>query len=137
MQDDQRPAITVSDQDLGFWSKVRSGQLVGEKCRECGKVRLFPALHCSACLSQKSDPLYLTGQGVIASACRFHRAYFKELTDAVPYTVILVRLQDGHLVYSNLVDEPDSPPVIGTKVQAVLRPYQETAGLVLFEPMLL
>jgi uncharacterized protein len=70
---------------------------------------------------------------VIETACRFHRAYFKELVAAVPYAVVLVHLKEGPMLYSNPVNEPDTLPTPGTPVLAVLKPFGDKGGLILFE----
>jgi uncharacterized protein len=133
MIEELRPTPPVQERDRAFWSCIRDGQLVGWKCRQCGEIRLLPANRCAACLSGEYESVTLSGEGVIETACRFHRAYFKELVAAVPYTVVLVRLKEGPMLYSNLVDEPGTLPTPGTPVMAVLKPFGDKGGLILFE----
>lgn len=135
MRDGLRPMPVVSEKDVAFWMHVRNGELKGQKCRSCGAVRLLPAKDCSACSSTGYDEIKLSGDGVVLGACRFHRSYFKELADALPYAVVLVQLQEGPLLYSNLVDEPEALPAPGARVSAVLKPLGKDAGLILFAPV--
>lgn len=128
-----RPMPAVRESESGFWRALREGTFVGQACRCCGRVRYPATLHCPGCRSTDAALRTLSGHGEIVSACRFHRAYFAEMADALPYTVILVRLAEGPLLYSNLIEEPSVLPVPGTPVRAVLDPLGDTAALVRFQ----
>lgn len=121
------------ESDADFWRALRDGVFVGQACRQCGTVRYPAALRCPACRSAEAELRRLSGRGEIISACRFHRPYFAELADALPYTVILVRLEEGPLLYSNLVEELEDLPAPNTPVRAVLDPLGDSAALVRFE----
>ncbi|MFX1764858.1 OB-fold domain-containing protein [Paraburkholderia sp. A1RI-2L] len=133
MNIEPRPMPPMRERDARFWRALRAGEFVGEACRQCGAVRYPTALRCPACRSAQAELRALSGRGEIVSACRFHRPYFAEFTDALPYTVIVVRLEEGPLLYANLVDEPDALPTPGERVRAVLDPLGEHAALVRFE----
>jgi uncharacterized protein len=133
MRIEPRPMPPVQEFEATFWLALRAGSFVGQVCRHCGSVR-YPAAHrCAACRSPEAELCELSGRGAIVSACRFHRPYFAELADALPYTVIVVRLEEGPLLYSNLVEEPTVLPAPGTPVRAVLDPLGDAAALVRFK----
>jgi uncharacterized OB-fold protein len=133
MNIEQRPMAPMQERDMPFWRALREGRLTGQVCCNCGQVRVPPTRDCPVCLSPQSTLKTLSGRGTIVSACRLHRPYFKELATALPYVVILVRLDEGPLLYSNLTEEPGSLPAPGTPVAAVLRPLGDTASVILFE----
>lgn len=133
MKDELRPALPVLERDAAYWAALRSGNLTGLICRQCGTVRMPTLRDCPECLSSDCETVLLSGRGTVISACRFHRAYFKQLADTLPYTVVLVRLEEGPLVYSNLVEEPEMLPEPGTFVFAVIRPFGDDAALLLFD----
>ena len=69
---------------------------------------------------QKKDKMLLGKQGIVESWTTIFVApgkFHKE----TPYTVVLVRLADGNLVYGQLVDFEDTDKRIGLPVKSVLR----------------
>lgn len=76
----------------------------------------------------------MSGRGVVVGCCQFHRAYFPSAPGLdVPYTVILVRLDEGPLLYSN----PGGPawlPNVGAQVAATFTEVAPGQALVHFNP---
>lgn len=60
----------------------------------------------------------MSGRGRVTGWCQFHRPYFPALDLALPYYVILVELDEGPQLYSNLTDAK-AVPQIGQRVEAV------------------
>ena len=80
-------------------------------------------------LSQDVEWRAVDGRGRIAGWCVFHRAYFAHLTP--PYSVILVKLDAGPSLYSNLSD-PDATPLVGAVVEPVFTLVAPGQALVRF-----
>ena len=75
-----------------------------------------------------------SGQGIVESFCRFHKAYWPGFKDELPYLVVQVRLDNGVRMYSNLVDMPDAQVRIGMTVEAVFEAVTPEVTLVRFRP---
>jgi uncharacterized OB-fold protein len=56
---------------------------------------------------------------VVWSFCVFHKVYFEGFAAEAPYAVVLVELDEGVRVYSNLIDMPLEAIRIGMRVHAV------------------
>jgi uncharacterized OB-fold protein len=95
---------------------LEAGRLDFQRCRACGNAWLPPRVQCPRCLKADYGWETSTGRGTIVSWVTFHRAYDPAFADLVPYDVILVALDDGPRLLSNLVS---GEPVASRPVTAV------------------
>jgi len=94
--------------------------LVGEVCPHC-EVKIFPPRDvCPDCGQEARQPYAFSGRGEVYSFApvREAPAGFEENT---PYTVALVRLEEGPMVTAQLTDLGEEPPRIGLPVEMVTR----------------
>jgi hypothetical protein len=113
-----------------FWrlNKAKYG-LVGAKCDGCGKLLFPPRTVCPGCGGSKLEPAALADSGQILTWTAIHAA--PEGFDA-PYTVALVRLEDGIVVPGQVVGDLTNLG-IGANVRAVFRRLNENKdGLLLY-----
>ncbi|MDO9435378.1 Zn-ribbon domain-containing OB-fold protein [Hydrogenophaga sp.] len=117
------------------WRGAADGQLLIQQCGHCEHLR-FPASEiCPHCQSDKADWIEVRPTGRIVSWCRFHRAYFPDIAEQLPYTVLLVELDDGLRMYANpAIDDRHTPPEIGARVRAAFVRLEDDLGIVHFEP---
>lgn len=76
--------------------------------------------------------MQVSGRGTVWSACEFHRLYFKGFASELPYAVILVQLEEGPLLYSNLLGLDFDDIRIGMAVEAVFETVTEAVTLLKF-----
>jgi uncharacterized OB-fold protein len=108
-----------------FWEGVRSHRLLVQRCRDCGRL-LFPARPiCAHCAGSALEWVPVSGRGTVISWVVTHQVFNKLFADAVPYTTVLVQLEEQPdlLMYGNLADEGAEagtgvrvPPGTGTRV---------------------
>ena len=113
-----------------FWrlNKAKYG-LVGAKCTSCGKLLFPPRTVCPGCGGSKFEPTALADSGQILTWTVIHAA--PEGFDA-PYTVALVRLEDGVVVPGQVVGDITNLG-IGATVRATFRRLNENKdGLLLY-----
>lgn len=95
-------------------------KLVGETCDNCG-VKLFPPRDvCLECEAPAQELYTFTGLGEIYSFTTVYDCPEGFETQA-PYTVALVKLDEGPLVTAQLTDIDKSSLQIGTPVEMVTR----------------
>ena len=99
--------------------KQRYG-LVGEVCPHC-EAKIFPPRDvCPEC-GQEAKTLYsFSGRGEVYSHTTIYSAP-EGFEDQAPYTVALVKLEEGPLVTAQLTDLGDRHVEIGTPVEMVTR----------------
>ena len=91
-----------------FWAAAKQGPLVLQHCPACGDRRFPPTPVCPQCLAGDQDWVEASGNGTLESWIDMHRAYWDGFKDALPYRVCLVRLEEGPVLVSNLLDSPDT-----------------------------
>lgn len=128
-----KPLPVLDDANAPFWVGARAGAVRLQRCNACGVHRFPAAQACSACRSTDSAWVDTSGRGVIDSYCVFHKGYFPGF--APPYNVVVVVLDEGVKLYSNLVGVEDDAIRIGTRVEAVFERATDDVTLVKFKPV--
>ncbi len=129
-----KPLPRIDDTNAPHWQGAKQGEVRVQKCLDCGTLRYPPARHCMNCLSEKVEWSKLSGKGEVWSFCTFHRQYFKGFEADMPYTVVLVKTDEGQLLYSNLVGIPRDQVRIGMRVHAVFDEVTPEVTLIKFAP---
>jgi uncharacterized protein len=91
-----------------FWAATKAGKFMLQFCKDCGDTRYLPGPICPKCLSSNQDWKQASGRGTLESWVDFHRAYWDGFKGDLPYRVCLVKLEEGPVVVSNLVDKTDN-----------------------------
>lgn len=95
-----RPRPVVNRDNAGFWEGVARGELLHQRCDDCGTPR-FPWLPgCNACGSPKWTPVASAGHGTVYSYVVMHHPPFPAFDP--PYAVALIELDEGVRIVSNL-----------------------------------
>jgi uncharacterized OB-fold protein len=94
--------------------------LVGEVCPNCDGKIFPPRDICPACGDQAKTLYTFSGRGEVYSFTTVYEppAGYEE---TAPYTLALVKLEEGPLVTAQLTDLGDHPVQIGTPVEMVTR----------------
>ena len=108
-------------------------RLVGEVCPKCG-AKLFPPRDiCPECSAPAKEPYAFSGRGEVYSFSTIYQppAGFENYA---PYTVALVRLEEGPLITAQLTDVDRDKIHIGMPVEMVTRKINESGedGVILY-----
>ncbi|MDQ1432152.1 MAG: hypothetical protein QOF40_2754 [Actinomycetota bacterium] len=104
--------------DAFFWAGAAEDRLLIQRCAECGVLRHPPAPMCGTCGSLEWDALEASGRG------RVHSWMFSlhpNRPDEPARVVILVQLDEGARLVSNLVDPPHGGPYDDLEVEVEFR----------------
>jgi uncharacterized OB-fold protein len=98
--------------------------LTGEVCSKCG-AKLFPPRDvCPECSQPAYEPFTFSGKGEVYSYSTIYQAP-EGYQEYVPYTVALVRLEEGPLVTAQLTDVDAQEVEIGMPVEMITRKMRE------------
>jgi uncharacterized OB-fold protein len=112
-----KPLPQISAAMAPFFEAARRKELVVQRCRGCGALR-FPARdRCSACLAREADWAPVSGRGKIFSLAVMHQVYHPGFASEVPYAVVLVELDEGPRLVSNVVGCPPGELRVGMPVE--------------------
>ncbi|MBC7075609.1 MAG: Zn-ribbon domain-containing OB-fold protein [Syntrophomonadaceae bacterium] len=104
---------------------LRENRLLGLKCDKCGSITCPPKMACQECGSLDLDKVELSGRGKVVSFTTHYIAPMGRENE-VPYTVVLVELEEGPWLLGNLIDlNPSkmSMDLLGKEVTASGRVY--------------
>lgn len=118
----------------GFWDACRRGELRLQRCRACGTWRHHPRPMCPACHSLDHEWALASGRGVVHTFTIVHRPTLPAFAERLPYNVVVVRLDEGPYMVSNLVDCPAEAIRIGLPVEVVFEPLTADITLPRFRP---
>ena len=103
----------MTDEDF-FWAGLDRGEILVQRCVDCGVIRHPPAPMCSKCNSLAWKPTALSGEGRIFSwIVSKHPSH----PDEAGRTVVLVAMDEGVRMVGNLVGSGGAG--IGAPVRAV------------------
>ncbi|NPV86895.1 MAG: Zn-ribbon domain-containing OB-fold protein [Anaerolineae bacterium] len=108
--------------------------LVGEICPHC-QVKIFPPRDvCPECGGEAKQPFSFSGKGTVFSFTTMYDAP-KGFEMNTPYTVALVKLEEGPVVTAQLTDLGEQPVEIGMPVEMVtrrIREDEEDKGIIVY-----
>jgi uncharacterized OB-fold protein len=107
-----------------FWEATAVGDLSVQRCEECGARRWPPRAACARCGSESASWVTVAGFGSVYSWIVVHRTTMESMRSRVPYTVLIIELDDEpHLRFvGGLVPEDAEANLrIGLRVKADLR----------------
>ena len=114
---------------------LKSGKILGSKCKKCGKL-MFPLKPiCTKCGSFDVEEFETTGKGTLRSFTVIYVAPEK-FKDKVPYVVVLVNLNEGGTIMGRLIGvDPNKPEDIKIGIRVRFEPLVENGEtIVAFEP---
>jgi uncharacterized OB-fold protein len=106
--------------DARFWDALRAGQPRIQRCTACGAFRHPPRPLCAQCGASESDWPVVAGTGEVWSYTIVHPPTLPVFADRVPYGAVVVRLDEGVFLVSNLVDCPVDEIEVGQRVELAL-----------------
>ncbi|MEZ5736401.1 MAG: OB-fold domain-containing protein [Novosphingobium sp.] len=109
------PALDLDNE--AFWTGGKNGELLINRCDDCGYYVHPPTGFCPSCESRDVRPQPVSGRGEIITMTVNYRAWFPDMP--VPYVVAMVAIeeqQDVRLI-TNIVDCDPLSVKIGDKVR--------------------
>lgn len=89
--------VAVTPESRAFWEGAAEGRLVLPRCRTCGRAHYHPRSFCPHCFSDQLESFDASGRGTIYTYSVMRRAN-------PPYAIAYVRLEEGPVMLSRIVD---------------------------------
>ena len=105
-RDDYPKPVPDADSEP-FWQFCRSQELRIQRCSQCGLHRYHPRPRCPNCRSSSFDWARCTGAGVVHSFTICHPPVLPAFSGRAPYNVVVVQLEEGPYMVSNLVGDDE------------------------------
>lgn len=113
-----------------FWQGLRDGKLLIQKCDDCGELRHPPQPMCEHCQSIRWSTIESKGKGTVYTYTVMHYPEIPPFD--YPNAIILVELEEGVRIVSQLIGTKPEDIAIGMPVAMKLTEVQEGMTLPLF-----
>jgi uncharacterized OB-fold protein len=128
-----RPAPVVTDDSQTFWEAASDHRLVAQRCSACGRFRHPPRPMCPECHSIDDDTVELSGTGTVYSYAILHHPQHPAFS--YPVVAVLVDLDEGVRIVSNLVGVGPGDVAIGMRVRVTFEATEHDMAVPVFEPI--
>jgi len=129
-----KPLPEITPAMRPFWDAAHRHELVVQRCESCGTHR-FPARDiCSRCLSRAAEWVRVSGRGSVFSWAVMHQVYHPGFASEVPYAVVVIALDEGARLVSNLIGCPPEEIRADLPVEVVFEDVTPEVTLPKFRP---
>ena len=124
----------ASDEAQPFWDATREQRFVLPWCTHCERALWYPRTTCPSCFGSSVEWRHGTGDGTVYAASVHHRPGPGRDADDGPYVVVLVELDAGVRMMSNVVGCPPDDVHAGMRVVVAWEPLSDGRHLPVFRP---
>ena len=130
-----KPLPTPYYEESEFWAGTKRHEFLLKKCHNCGIYVWFTDSMCNKCQSMEFDWVKSSGKGTVFTYNIAYRSFTEGFTeDDVPYINVLVDLEDGFRMCSNLCDCKLEDVKIGMPVEMFFDDVTPEVTLPKFRP---
>jgi uncharacterized OB-fold protein len=123
-----------NEDDARFWSALGDGELRIQRCGRCAAFRHPPRPVCAQCGARESEWVAVAGTGEVWSFTVIHPPTLPAFADRTPYAAVVVRLDEGVFLVSNLRACPLDDLAVGARVELAITEVENGLFLPLFQP---
>jgi len=124
----------ASDEAQPFWDATREQRFVLPWCTECERALWYPRTTCPTCFGSAIEWRDDTGDGTVYAASVHHRPGPGRDADDGPYAVVLIDLDAGVRMMSNVVGCLPDDVTAGMRVTVAWEPLLDGRQLPVFRP---
>lgn len=98
-----KPSVVRDANSAGFFDGTAQGKLMLQYCKNCRKYSFIDGKYCQHC---QAEVVWkeVSGNGTVHSWSVNHQILHPSFTDDVPYIIGLVKLAEGPIIRTRLVD---------------------------------
>jgi uncharacterized OB-fold protein/acyl dehydratase len=126
----QRPRPAISHDTRFFWDGIDLGELRIQKCGDCDALYHPPMVRCPGCGAYDLGYVIASGRGKVYSFVEIHHPQYPIFD--YPLIAVLVELEEGTRILSNLVGIDADDVEVGMPVELVIQATDPELNLPLF-----
>lgn len=126
---DDFPRPAPGDDDMPFWFWCRKHELRLQQCDDCGAFRYHPRPRCPECRSADATWTAVSGRGTVASFTICYPPVLPAFADRAPYNAVVIELDEGPFMVSNLVDIANDDIEVGARVEVTFADLDDETTL--------
>jgi uncharacterized OB-fold protein len=125
----------ASDEAAPFWDATREQRFVLPWCTECERAIWYPRTTCPSCFGSAIEWRDDTGEGTVYAVSVHYRPGPGRDPNDGPYAVVLVDLDAGVRMMSNVVGCPTEAVTTGMRVTVAWEPLSDGRHLPVFQSL--
>ena len=130
----KKPLPKVTKEDKPFWDACKQHKFMLPRCTKCGHMWFPPYGNCNKCLSFEREFVEVSGRGTVWGVIEMNQPYILAFQKDLPYVVVLIQLEEGPFMYSNIVGVPNDQVKVGMSVEVVFDDVTPEFTLPKFKP---
>lgn len=127
------PLPEIDEYTKEYWAGCKRHELLAQRCKDCSRLRFPPRPMCPDCSSWNAEWTKLSGKGRIFSWTVCHPPVLKAFEEKAPYHVVLVEMEEGTRLISNMVDCANDEIEMNMPVEVVFEEVAEDVSLPRFK----
>ncbi len=130
-----KPIPEINEFNQTYFDAAKENKLVIQYCDACQKYIVYPRNICPSCLSKSYIKWReVSGEAELYTFAEVHRPQHKSLLNEVPIFLAAVKLKEGPIMISRIVDCQASDLEIGIKLQVKGYPVNDDILIPVFTP---
>ena len=121
-----KPLPEIRPESQEFWDAANRGELLFQRCEDCGNIQFYPRNTCTACTSDKLRWERSKGEGTVYTFTVVHRPPSAAFKADVPYVIALVDLDEGFRMMMNVRGGTPDVVSIGARVRVIFETIPES-----------
>jgi uncharacterized protein len=116
-----------------YWDGAKRHELMAYRCVNCGTF-YSKVIRCVACDNPKMDWVKVSGKGQVFTFGVVHQLYHPAWKNDIPYNVAWIKLDEGPVMLSNVVQCKNEDLYVGMPVEVVFDDITNEISLPKFKP---
>ncbi len=131
-----KPLPVAQPESDHYWAQAANGELVIQKCTDCGNAQFYPRVFCTHCGSRSLEWIESSGKATLFTFAIVHAPPHPGFAGDTPYITAIVELEDGVKMPSQVIGiEPEPGNLrIGMELEVVFEKVADTISLPKFRP---
>lgn len=129
-----RPTAILRGEEQVFYAHARQHEIVFQRCGDCARPVFYLRTICPDCGSENLSTERSSGLGRVYSFTTQHRAAHPFFAHDVPYTLVLVDMEEGFRLFANIVGCDPGEVRVGLAVETVFDDVSDELTLPRFRP---
>jgi len=127
-----KPVPEITPEMAPFFEATKRHELVVQRCAACGALRFPARAACNRCMSRDVTWTPVVGRGHVFSVAVMHQANHPAYEAMLPYAVVVVELECGVRMISNVVECPAGEVAIDMPVEVTFEERSPEVTLPVF-----
>ena len=124
-----KPLPELQGNSKEFYEWCRRGDLRFQRCSDCQAWRHVPREMCAKCGSDEWKWVKSSGKGTVFTWTIAERAMHPAFVDAVPYAPVIIEMDEGVRLVSELIDCEPADLEVGMRVEVAFAKVSDEVTL--------